>query len=72
MRILRPLPMSLNTVAILTTLFAGFGSLILMIRRMEKRFDFILIEHETLMLWYAKQLGVKLEDLPTRTGGLRP
>ena len=64
--------LSHDTVALLVMLGTGFGSLLLYFRRMEKKFDFILIEHETLMLDYANRIGRALVDLPTRTGGVKP
>jgi hypothetical protein len=64
--------MTHDTIALIVTIVSGFGSVLVYFRRLEKKFDFILIEHEMLILDYAKRLGVEVHSLPTRTGGLRP
>ena len=64
--------MTPDTIALIGTLTMGFGSILVYFRRMEKKFDFILVEHEMLILDYAERTGRQVHDLPTRTGGLKP
>jgi hypothetical protein len=58
-------------VAQLITIALGFISLLMYFRRLEKKFDFLLIEHEMLIADYAKRQNMEVADLPTRTGGIR-
>jgi hypothetical protein len=37
------------------------------LRRLEKKWDHFLIEHEILIRWYCKTNNLQLEDLPTRS-----
>lgn len=64
--------MTRDTLALILTLISGFGAILAYFRRMEKKFDFILVEHEMLILDFAKREGKQVHELPTRTGGLRP
>jgi len=41
------------------------------IRNMDRKLTFFGIEHELLLSWYCEKEGKKLNELPTRTGGLK-
>lgn len=41
------------------------------IRRVERKFDRLMVEHEMLVVDYCDRKGIKLGDLPTRTSGVR-
>ena len=43
----------------------------LFLRRIDRHFSILMIEHEILMGKYAKDAGIDLNDLPTRTKGIR-
>lgn len=39
----------------------------LLLLRLDRRLAIFLIEHESLMGWYARSHNMRLEDLPTRS-----
>ena len=56
----------LSSGVLATSIILGF------IRRVEKKVDYVSVEHEMLMIEYAQKHNIVLSDLPTRTGGLHP
>ncbi len=64
--------MTIAEAGTILTLVLGFLSILGYFRRIEKKMDFYLIEHEMLMADYAARIGVQLHQLPTRTRGIRP
>jgi len=47
------------------------GQVLKIVRSVEKKWDNYAIEHEIIVSWMCEVRGMKLSDLPTRTGGLK-
>jgi hypothetical protein len=45
----------------------GVGTVIFFLLRVYRKLDVFLVEHEILMSEYARNHGIKIEDLPTRS-----
>lgn len=47
------------------------GAVAALLLRIDRRLNLFMIEHEMLMQKYAKDTGIKLHELPTRTRGVK-
>ena len=63
---------------ILISILAGFATILgfllkimLVIRKVEKKLDYLIVEHELLVMDYCERKGIPLTALPTRTGGFK-
>lgn len=59
---------SIGQIGMIFTVLTGFGSVISYFRRLERKFDVLLVEHEMLMGDLAIRMDKRLSDFPTRTG----
>ena len=59
---------TIGQVLTICSVVGGFGSILAYFRRMERRLDFFLVEHEMLMSDLAIRMGKRLTDFPTRSG----
>jgi hypothetical protein len=49
----------------------GFISIIGYLRRIERKYDRLLVEHEMLIFWMCETKGIHVSTLPTRSGGIK-
>jgi len=45
----------------------GVAAVLVFLMRLQRKLDVYLVEHEMLMSEYAKNKGIEIEDLPTRS-----